>query len=227
MKALPIICLLVFIVACSQEAEITVENCSGPDLEVEIDGAGYILDDGKSVTQEIDIGKKFVFGPDDKCVPVEGEGLCKFHFSERVTVEDGDHTILTVYGDAGYIRIYNNTNDALYLYLVTCDSPSWGLPVDDIFPGNYSSWKVEVGCWCFRVQNSGSLEHCGIIVTSCSVETHIINQQRLQNEGGGSKTLSGYEPASDAARKEEVDGRRIIDQLRAGNTRDSRAIFNR
>lgn len=221
MKVLPFVCLLAFTAACTQEAEIMVENRSGPDLEVEIDGAGYILDDNESVTQEIDIGKKFIFGPDDKCVLVEGEGFCKFHFSERMTVEDGDRTILTVYGDAGYVRIYNNTYDKLYLYLVPCESPTWGAPVDAIFPGNYSVWKVEVGCWCFRVENAGSLEYCGINVTACSVETHTINQQQLLNEGGGSKILSGDEPASGAARKESVDARSIMKHIREGNVTEN------
>ena len=63
--------------------------------------------------------------------------VCKFHFSERITVEDGDHKIVTIYGDAEHIRINNDTDDLLYLYLVLYGSPSWGLPIDDISPGYY------------------------------------------------------------------------------------------
>lgn len=220
MKMLPCICILLCIVACSQTADITVDNYAGPDLAVEIDGKEYLLDDGESITQEIEIGKKFIFGPDDKCIPVEGEGLCRFHFSEMVTVEDGDHKILTIYGDAGYIGICNYTSDYLFLYLAPCAATSWGSVIDVLSPGECTPWiKVDIGCWCFKVTNSGALEHCGIIITPCLAVPYDIVPLRLQIEGGVTDNRSSGVHTFEAVRKEIVDVRKIKDELQKGGSR--------
>ena len=65
MRLLPIASLLLLLLACSQDGDVTVHNDSGPYLEVAMDGSAYLLDDGESVTKRIDIGRKFIFGPDD------------------------------------------------------------------------------------------------------------------------------------------------------------------
>ena len=69
-------CACLLLIGCSAEGDLTIHNDSGPDLAVRVDGAAFLLDDGETVTKRIELGRKFIFGPDDKAVALRGDGYC-------------------------------------------------------------------------------------------------------------------------------------------------------
>lgn len=169
MKRLLYIGVILLLVGCSREGEVTVENQSGPYLEVSMDNSTYLLQDGEQVTKRIDLGRS-VFGPDDRSIAVSGEGECKFPFTEVVPVEDERNTLVTIYGDAGYIDICNQTGNTLELYLTTCADDSWGEPLEMIRDGQCTTWMVEDGCWdMLTLSVDGEYEELGIRIYPCDV----------------------------------------------------------
>ena len=194
--------------ACAQEGNVTVQNEAGPDLLVLMDGSSYLLDDGEAVTKEIKIGRKFIFGPDDKLIFVEGEGECKWPYSIGVTVKNDGNEFVTILGDAGYIDICNTSGYTLDLYLVTCSNPSWDDPIDVIPDGWCSTWQVEDGCWDLLVDaTAGSFTDFNIGVAPCDVVGYDILPEDLTNSSGPT-SRSATEPISAAKRKERVSTRK-------------------
>jgi len=151
-------CLLIFslgfiFAACSQEGEVEVQNLTGGDLETVVDGVGHYLYPDEAVIQEIKIGRKFIFGPDDTDIGVSGEGECKFYFYNIVGVEDDYTSIFRVYGDAGYLVFWNETGETMDFYLAACSDEYWPEYPDDVVPpGDYTEWKVSDGCWDVLVE---------------------------------------------------------------------------
>jgi hypothetical protein len=173
MRLLLIASVLLLFLGCSQDGDVTVQNHSGPYLEVSMDGSTYLLDDGESVTKRIEVGRKFLFGPDDKAVAVSGEGECKWPFREVILVEDERNAIFTVHGDAGYIDVCNQTGYTLELYLSSCSDDSWGDPLELVSDGYCTTWMVEAGCWdMLAVTIEGEYEEYNIGITPCYVAAY-------------------------------------------------------
>jgi hypothetical protein len=103
--------------SCSQKGTVEVTNRSGEALSGAIDGDHFTIGSGGTVSEEIDIGTKFIFGPDEKTITVTGGGLCVLPFSQRVSLKDEDIAVMDVYSDAGLITVENYTGGNLYVYL--------------------------------------------------------------------------------------------------------------
>jgi hypothetical protein len=194
--------LLLF--GCAQDGDVTVENRSGPYLEVSMDGSTYLLDDGEVVTKRVDIGRTFIFGPDDRPLTVAGEGECKFPFSEVVLVEDERNTLVTIYGDAGYVDICNQTGRTLELYLTPCADASWSDPLEMILDGYCTTWMVEEGCWdMLAVSLEGEFEDYGIRVLPCDVVEYDLLPPALATVKGSSplKAMPARDGKADLRKK--------------------------
>ena len=70
MRPFVFMCACLLLIGCSTQGDLTIHNDSGPDLEVSVDGSTFLLHDGETVTKRIDLGRKFIFGPDDKAVAI-------------------------------------------------------------------------------------------------------------------------------------------------------------
>lgn len=210
MKRLLYAGVALLLVGCSHEGEVTVENRSGPYLEVGMDGSSYLLDDGERVTKRIDMGRS-VFGPEDLAIEVYGDGECKLPFTEIVPVEDERNTLVTIYGDAGYIDICNETGRTLELYLTSCADETWGDPLEMILDGYCSTWMVEEGCWdMLAVTIEAEFEEYNIRIMPCDVVAYDLLPPAL-NKVKGSSTLKRA-PARDGEtglRKKKTDSRPV------------------
>jgi len=171
---------VVLVAGCSQEGSVTVHNQSGPDLEVRVDGARYFLGDGQVATKQVDIGRKFLFGPDDRAVVVSGEGYCKWPFDDVVPVTDERNTLVELYGDAGYFDICNVSGYTLELYLSPCESPTWGDALE-LVPGGYcTTWMVGQGCWDMLVVSiAGQFEVLDAYIVPCDMAVYDIEPVQL------------------------------------------------
>lgn len=175
MKWLLCACLVLFAAGCSTEGDLTVNNQSGPDLEIALDGSRYVLDDGESLTKRVNLGREFITGPEDKLVSVAGEGYCKWDFYELVLVERDRNAVFTVFGDAGYFDICNQTGYAFELYLSPCWADEWGDPVEIVGDGQCTTWKVEDGCWDMMVVSiDAQFEDYNIFITPCETAVYDI-----------------------------------------------------
>ena len=164
-------CLLLF--GCSTEGDLSIHNDSGPDLEVAVDGSTFLLDDGEVVTKRIELGRKFIFGPDDKVVSVRGEGYCKLPFDDFVVIDEDRNVVYSVFGDAGYIDICNQTGYTLELYLSWCSDGSWGEPLELVPDGWCTMWMLEDGCWdMLAVTVQGDIEEYNIFISQCETEVY-------------------------------------------------------
>jgi hypothetical protein len=188
---------------------VTVHNDSGPYLEVSMDGSAYLLDDGESVTKRIDVGRKFIFGPDDKAVAVWGEGECKWPFREVVLIEDQRNTVLTVIGDAGYIDICNQTGFTLELYLSPCSDNSWGAPLELVTDGMCTTWMVEHGCWdMLAVTIDGEYTEYNIGITPCDVAAYdLVPASMVVGKSSGGPKLGPAREGPKDLRKKQVKTR--------------------
>jgi hypothetical protein len=161
------------LIGCSTEGDLTIHNDSGPYLEVRVDGAAFLLDDGETVTKRIDLGRKFLFGPDEKAVSIRGEGECKLPFNDMVLVNDERTVLYTVFGDAGYIDICNQTGYTIELYLSPCADASWGEPLELVPDGYCTYWMLERGCWdMLAVTIEGDFEEYNILISPCETEAY-------------------------------------------------------
>jgi hypothetical protein len=175
MKWITCACFLLLAAGCTREGDLTVRNDSGPDLEVALDGGVYLLDDGESITKRINLGREFVFGPEDKLVSVAGEGYCKWDFYELVLVEHEMNTLFTVDGDAGYVDICNQTGYPFELYLSPCWEDEWGAPLEIVPDGQCTTWKVEDGCWdILTVSIDAQFEDYNVFISPCEVAVYDI-----------------------------------------------------
>jgi len=209
-KLLPCVLLALLITACSQEGRMTVVNESGPDLELWIEDSFYILDDGQSVTEDVDIGRKFIFGPDEKVVLIEGEGYCKWPFVQTVKVDNDAHKLIRIQGDAGFVDVCNETGELVQLYLVPCDWPTWDYAIDNIRDGRCSSWQVEYGCWDLLVEGtSGAFEELGIWINPCATALYTISAPALVSKGMPPRGVSAEGVTPEAKQKRQVDTRAI------------------
>jgi hypothetical protein len=200
-----LICALAAVMAagCSQEGSVTVHNRSGPDLNVRVDGASFYLDDGEVVTKPVDIGRKFIFGPDDRAVAVSGEGYCKWPFDDVVAVTDGRNTLIEVYGDAGYFDICNVSGHTLELYLSPCESPTWGDPLEMISDGYCTTWMVEEGCWdMLLVSIAGEYEELDVYIVPCDMAAYDIEPPQLMRASGARSKSFG---AASVSSEEKTD----------------------
>lgn len=141
--------------SCSQKADIEVVNKSGNDLEGTIEGASFYLDAWETASKEIDIGAKFIFGPDEKTVVVRGEGPCVRPFSERVTVADEELGQVIVHGDAGLITVENYRGYYIDVEIDACTGGGWG--AGSVAPGYYITWRAPIGCYDIYFSANGVL----------------------------------------------------------------------
>ena len=222
MKRASLIALLCLFAACSQKATITVENYAGPDVEVAMEGNIYVLDDGEAVTQEINIGRKFIFGPSGKTVLVEGVGFCKLPFAREVRVEDKDSRTVTLYEDAGTVTVCNYTGFDLPLFLSPCDAPTWGEPIDLIPPDVCAVWKVEVGCWDLKVGDDKELLLVeDIDVEACSIHSYNVTPTLTVLGAGTAAKGQGPVPERFARRARRVGYCAIGEEPKPGEGRES------
>ena len=205
---------VLFLLGCSQDGSITVHNQSGSSLELYMDGSSYHLYDGEVVTKPVEIGRKFIFGPDDRAVAVAGEGECKWPFEDVVVVVDNRSTVLDVYGDAGYFDICNVSGHALELYLSPCSSDDWGEPLELIRDGYCSTWMVEEGCWdMMTISIEGQFKDTRVFVAPCDVVVYDIEPVQLAQRGGGGAAIKSPiggmfdEDASKGLRKKKTGTR--------------------
>jgi hypothetical protein len=189
MRVLLSIGILLLVVSCSQKGQITVRNESAKDIEVYIEGMGYILEPNVGVTQEIDIGRKFIFGPSDKKITIEGAGECVFPFIHIIKLEDEETKSVSIEGNAGTIILCNSyTSQELPLYLIPCGSQDWGEPVEYVPPLVCTAWVVEPGCWNVKLGN--------FVDNSCTalyIELDICEESTLTCESG-SWIANGNDP---------------------------------
>jgi hypothetical protein len=193
-------CACLALIGCSTEGDLTIHNDSGPDLEVTVDGSTYLLYDGETVTKRIELGRKFIFGPDNKVVAVHGDGYCKLPFDDRVAVDEDCNVVYTVYGDAGYIDICNETGHTLELYLSSCAEATWGYPLEMVPDGYCTTWMLEQGCWdMLGVTIEGDLEEYNILILPCETESYDLVSSSLKAgpKNGGIKMAPGRPGAED------------------------------
>ena len=173
MRPLLYACACLLLIGCSTEGDLSIHNDSGPDLEVTVDGSTYLLDDGEVVTKRIELGRKFIFGPDDKVVSVRGDGYCKLPFHDFVVVDEDRNIVFSVFGDAGYIDICNETGYTLELYLSSCSAESWGEALELVPDGWCTMWMLEEGCWdMLAVTVQGDIEEYNIFISQCETEAY-------------------------------------------------------
>ena len=174
MKTYHILLLLAVmtVFSCSQKATVEVENLSGATLSGTIDGQYYSIDPGETASEEIEIGRKFIFGTDEKTITVTGEGWCVLRFSQRETVKNEDVVSLSVDSDAGVITVENYTPYSADVYIESCSGLAWGSGT--VYSYYSSSWSVPVGCYYieiwvggyFYLSDSDYLEPCTEITYS-------------------------------------------------------------
>ena len=189
MRPMLFVCACLLLVGCSTEGDLTIHNDSGPWLEVTVDGSSFLLDEDESLTKRIDLGRGFIFGPDDKAVSVRGEGYCKFPFNDMVLVDQDRSTVYNVFGDAGYIDICNQTGYILELYLSSCGDADWGEPLELVPDGWCTTWMLEEGCWDMSaVTIEGSYEEYGVMILQCETEGYDLLAASLsKTKTGGAK----------------------------------------
>jgi hypothetical protein len=203
MRMLLCLSACVLLVGCSQDGNVTIHNYSGPDLEVDLDGATYLLDDGETVTKQVHIGRKFIFGPDDRAVAIRGIGYCKLPFEEIVFVGDGGTVLYTVFGDAGYIDICNETGYTVELYLSWSGDPSWGDPVELVPDGYCTLWMLEEGYWdMLAVTIEGQFEEYNIPISPCMTEAYDLLAPALTKARSTGLKSPGVSAPSDVGGKE-------------------------
>ncbi|MCX5752796.1 MAG: hypothetical protein NTW97_04010 [Candidatus Krumholzibacteria bacterium] len=141
--------LLLFVViaafSCSQKATIEVMNLSGGELRGSIDGNRYSLDPGGMLSEEIEIGHKFIFGTDERAITVTGEGSCVLWFSESVHVEDEDIVPVHAYNNAGLITVNNYAPYYAEVYIESCTGEAWG--EGEVSSGYSVTWSGPTGCY--------------------------------------------------------------------------------
>ena len=210
MKWLLYLCALFLIAGCSQEGDLTVTNEAGPDLEIALDGNMYLLDDGESITKTVNLGRGFIFGPEDELVSVAGEGYCKWDFYELILMEDQMNSLFTVYGDAGYFDICNMTGYAFELYLSPCWADDWGDPLEIVRDGMCTTWKVEDGCWdMMAVSIDAQFEDFNVFISPCEVAVYdILPAAMTRGKQPGLKTAPAREITGSGELKKKKTGER-------------------
>jgi hypothetical protein len=210
MKWLPYLCALLMIVGCTQEGDLSVTNESGPDLEIALDGSMYLLDDGETLVKTINLGREFIFGPEEELVSVAGEGYCKWDFYELIAMEDQMNSQFTVYGDAGYFDICNETGFAFELYLSPCWAEDWGDPLEIVRDGDCTTWKVEDGCWdMMTVSIETQFEDYDVFVSPCQVAVYdILPAAMTRGKQPVLKLAPAREPAGSGELKKKKTGQR-------------------
>lgn len=211
MRSICYVCACLLFIGCSAEGDLTIHNDSGPDLWVTVDGASYLLADGEIVTKRIYLGRKFIFGPDDKVVAVRGDGYCKLPFDEYVLVDENRNAVFSVFGDAGYIDVCNQTGHTLELYLSSCSDQSWGEPLELVPDGWCTTWMLEEGCWdMLGVTVQGEIEEYNIFISQCETEAYDLFAASVTKDktGGGVKRAPARE-GSTVLRK-QAKGMRAI-----------------
>jgi hypothetical protein len=189
MRPLLYLCACLLLAGCSTEGDITIHNDSGPQLFVTVDGTTFCMDDGEIVTKRIDLGRKFIFGPDDRVVTVRGEGYCKLPFEDFVTIEEDRNVVYSIFGDAGYIDICNLTGYTLELYLSSCADGSWGEPLELVPDGRCTTWMLEEGCWdMLAVTLQGEFEEYNIPISRCGTQRYdLVSASLTKMESSGAK----------------------------------------
>ena len=153
-RYLLILLSLLLLPSCSQKAALTVQNNTSRNLDVTVDGEDYLLAGGEEATKEVDIGTRFIFGPNAKDVTVEGWGDCKLPFTEVITVKNDEAQTLPVDADAGLVRVTNLVSfepEPLYVFFAPCGEGNWGEPLDSLPSGESAWYVVAVGCWNVRL----------------------------------------------------------------------------
>jgi hypothetical protein len=211
MKPLYFACACLLLIGCSTEGELSIHNDSGPDLEVSVDGSTYLLDDGEVVYKRIELGRKFIFGPDDKVVAVRGEGYCKLPFDDFVVVDENRTVIFSVFADAGYIDICNETGYTMELYLTPCSDGSWGDPLELVPDGWCTMWMLEHGCWdMLAVTVQGEFEEYNIHIFPCeTAEFALVSASLTKDKGSGPSKSAPAREGSKKLRKQTKGMRKI------------------
>jgi hypothetical protein len=210
MKWLFIACSLLFFAGCSTEGDLSIHNHSGPDLEVAVDGNTYLLDDRESMTAQVNLGRQFIFGPEDKLVSVAGEGYCKWDFYELILVEQDQNSDFDVYGDAGYFDICNQTGYAFELYLSPCWADDWGDPIEIVGDGQCTTWKVEDGCWDILVVSiDAQFEDFNVFISPCETAFYdIIPPSLTRTKATGPKRAEARDATGSGDLKKRKTGGR-------------------
>lgn len=210
MKPLLYLCACLLLVGCSTEGDITIHNDSGPDLEITVDGRTFWMDDGEIVTKRIELGRKFIFGPDDKVVAVRGEGYCKLPFDDFVVIDEDRNVLYSVFGDAGYIDICNQTGHTVELYLTPCSDVSWGEPLELVPDGWCTTWMLEEGCWdMLAVTLQGEFEEYNIPITQCGTESYDVIAASLTKVKSSGVKKAPARTESKVLRKLKKDGKPV------------------
>lgn len=211
MKPFLYACACLLLIGCSTEGEVSIHNGSGPDLEVSVDGATYLLDDGEVVNKRVNLGRKFIFGPDDKVVAVHGDGYCKLPFDDYVVVDEDRTVIYSVFGDAGYIDICNQTGYTIELYLSPCSDGSWGESLELVPSGWCTMWMLEQGCWdMLAVTIQGEFEQYDIQIFPCETAAYdLVSATLTKDKTTGSLKAAPAREGSKALRKQSRGMRKV------------------
>jgi len=157
--------------SCSQEGTIEVANLSGGDVSGSIDGARFSISDGQAVVQDIEIGSKFIFGPNDKDVSVLAQGDCIWDHEWRVSVRDDEITTINLYGETGYLYVVNYTAYPIDVYAASCSIGDWGYPIGTVASGDEGLWQADVGCWDVRFEVNGQFYYSyDVDIGPCDVQ---------------------------------------------------------
>jgi len=211
MKWLLNFCALLLFTGCSQEGDLTITNESGPDLEIVVDANTYLLDDGETLVKTVDLGREFIFGPEEELVSVAGEGYCKWDFYELIVMEDEMNSLFTVYGDAGYFDICNMTGYAFELYLSPCWAEDWGAPLEIVPDGECTTWKVEDGCWdLMTITIDAQFEDFNAFISPCETAVYdILPASMTKGKQPGLKTAPAREISGSGDLKKKNTGHRV------------------
>lgn len=163
--------------SCSQKADVEVVNLSEDELEGTIEGSSFFLDAGEAASKEVDIGAKFIFGPDEKTVVVRGEGPCVLPFSALVAVADGDLGQVVVHSDAGLITVENYRGYSIDVEIDACSGWGWG--TGSVAPGYYITWRGPIGCYeIYFYANSSLIGSDSDYLDACAEITYTFTVSR-------------------------------------------------
>ncbi len=167
-----LLALLAF-VSCEQKATVEVMNSSGEPVTGTIDGNGYTAAAGQTVSQEITIGHKFIFGTSEKTITVTGEGWCSLPFSKSVDIQNDAVASVAALNNAGMVYVENSSVYTADVIIQSCDGDLWGTGM--IGSGYWVMWSVPAGCvyiyiefGAYYYEDSGDLPACYLAEYSIS-----------------------------------------------------------
>jgi hypothetical protein len=152
-KALLVLVILsAFLIGCSQQGYLTVDNKTGDVIFVEVDGDDEEIDGGDDHEWEFEFPGFLLnlIQQESENVDVSWEGLFVFPDATEVEIEADDDITIDVNPTAGAIVIDNNASSASIIEVqFRLNNGAWSgnLISGSIGPGQWAIWRVEPGTY--------------------------------------------------------------------------------